>query len=167
MWTWKKKRGKTHRFMAPCPVGTSSHWTSCWGVPSLRHGAAQAMRPEWLCPDGPSWAHCEFQDNSEKTAASERGDFYITGDWAHIDKDGYFWFMGRNNDVSNSLRSSCLLFPSPFEASWERRGHLEEFVFLLQLPAWTRWSGECTCWAPSHPGVRCGQQAAWTPSEGR
>lgn len=112
MWTWKKKkkRGKTHRFMAPCPVGTSSHWTSRWGVPSLLHGAAQAMCPEWLCPDGPSWAHCEFQDNSEKTAASERGDFYITGDWAHVDKDGYFWFMGRNNDViDHSILSSSLL----------------------------------------------------------
>ncbi|XP_074202356.1 acyl-coenzyme A synthetase ACSM5, mitochondrial isoform X5 [Camelus bactrianus] len=45
-------------------------------------------------------------DNPEKTAASERGDFYITGDRAHVDKDGYFWFMGRNDDViiSSSYR---------------------------------------------------------------
>ncbi|XP_074202355.1 acyl-coenzyme A synthetase ACSM5, mitochondrial isoform X4 [Camelus bactrianus] len=48
----------------------------------------------------------DVQDNPEKTAASERGDFYITGDRAHVDKDGYFWFMGRNDDViiSSSYR---------------------------------------------------------------
>ncbi|EPY86515.1 acyl-coenzyme A synthetase ACSM5, mitochondrial [Camelus ferus] len=47
-----------------------------------------------------------YLDNPEKTAASERGDFYITGDRAHVDKDGYFWFMGRNDDViiSSSYR---------------------------------------------------------------
>nr|XP_004665499.2 acyl-coenzyme A synthetase ACSM5, mitochondrial [Jaculus jaculus]XP_044999576.1 acyl-coenzyme A synthetase ACSM5, mitochondrial [Jaculus jaculus] len=43
-----------------------------------------------------------YLDNPEKTAASERGDFYITGDRARMDKDGYFWFLGRNDDVINS-----------------------------------------------------------------
>ncbi|XP_004705797.2 acyl-coenzyme A synthetase ACSM5, mitochondrial isoform X1 [Echinops telfairi] len=43
-----------------------------------------------------------YLNNPEKTAAAERGSFYITGDRAHMDKDGYFWFMGRNDDVINS-----------------------------------------------------------------
>ncbi|KAK2506916.1 hypothetical protein MC885_011878, partial [Smutsia gigantea] len=42
------------------------------------------------------------RDNPEKTVSSERGDFYITGDRAHMDEDGYFWFLGRNDDVINS-----------------------------------------------------------------
>lgn len=43
-----------------------------------------------------------YLDNPEKTAASERGDFYITGDRGHMDTDGYLWFTGRNDDVINS-----------------------------------------------------------------
>uniref|UniRef100_H0X1Y2 medium-chain acyl-CoA ligase n=1 Tax=Otolemur garnettii TaxID=30611 RepID=H0X1Y2_OTOGA len=43
-----------------------------------------------------------YLDNPEKTARSEQGDFYITGDRAHMDKDGYIWFKGRNDDVINS-----------------------------------------------------------------
>ncbi|XP_072692092.1 acyl-coenzyme A synthetase ACSM5, mitochondrial isoform X2 [Canis lupus baileyi] len=53
----------------------------------------------------PTQPFCFFScylDNPEKTKATERGDFYITGDQAHKDKDGYFWFTGRNDDVINS-----------------------------------------------------------------
>jgi acetyl-CoA synthetase len=28
-----------------------------------------------------------------------RGDWYITGDMAHVDADGYFWFEGRADDI--------------------------------------------------------------------
>ena len=30
------------------------------------------------------------------------GDFYDTGDLAKVDSDGYFWFLGRNDDVINT-----------------------------------------------------------------
>ena len=33
------------------------------------------------------------------TAACRRGEWYITGDRAHRDADGYFWFVGRDDDV--------------------------------------------------------------------
>ncbi|XP_019324303.2 acyl-coenzyme A synthetase ACSM5, mitochondrial isoform X3 [Panthera pardus] len=56
-----------------------------------------------------------YLDNPEKTEASERGDFYITGDRAHKDKDGYFWFMGRNDDVINS--SSYRIGPVEVESA--------------------------------------------------
>ncbi|XP_060261761.1 acyl-coenzyme A synthetase ACSM5, mitochondrial isoform X3 [Ovis aries] len=56
-----------------------------------------------------------YLDNPEKTAASEQGDFYITGDRAHMDKDGYFWFMGRNDDVINS--SSYRIGPVEVESA--------------------------------------------------
>ncbi len=33
------------------------------------------------------------------TASCRRGDWYTTGDRAHRDADGYFWFVGRDDDV--------------------------------------------------------------------
>lgn len=56
-----------------------------------------------------------YLDNPEKTAASEQGDFYITGDRAHMDEDGYFWFVGRNDDVINS--SSYRIGPVEVESA--------------------------------------------------
>nr|XP_060642598.1 acyl-coenzyme A synthetase ACSM5, mitochondrial-like [Anolis sagrei ordinatus] len=53
----------------------------------------------------PKRPFCLFQqyvDNPEKTAASERGDFYSTGDRGLIDEEGYIWFVGRSDDVINS-----------------------------------------------------------------
>ncbi|OWK11262.1 hypothetical protein Celaphus_00006977, partial [Cervus elaphus hippelaphus] len=38
-------------------------------------------------------------DNPEKTAATIRGNFYVTGDRGVMDNDGYFWFVGRADDV--------------------------------------------------------------------
>ncbi|MEJ1273908.1 acyl-CoA synthetase medium-chain family member 5 [Cricetulus griseus] len=56
-----------------------------------------------------------YLENPEKTASSEKGDFYITGDQAHKDKDGYFWFSGRNDDVINS--SSYRIGPVEVESA--------------------------------------------------
>ncbi|XP_069920874.1 acyl-coenzyme A synthetase ACSM4, mitochondrial [Oryctolagus cuniculus] len=41
----------------------------------------------------------EYVDNPEKTAATIRGHFYVTGDRGVMDTDGYFWFVGRADDV--------------------------------------------------------------------
>ncbi|XP_053413739.1 acyl-coenzyme A synthetase ACSM4, mitochondrial isoform X2 [Nycticebus coucang] len=41
----------------------------------------------------------DVQDNPDKTAATLRGDFYVTGDRGVMDSDGYFWFVGRADDV--------------------------------------------------------------------
>ena len=35
----------------------------------------------------------------ERTNAAFRGDWYITGDQAKYDEDGYFWFEGRGDDI--------------------------------------------------------------------
>lgn len=42
------------------------------------------------------------QDNLEKTAASIRGDFWLTGDRAIQEEDGYFQFLGRADEIINS-----------------------------------------------------------------
>ncbi|PJO45211.1 AMP-binding enzyme, partial [Lysinibacillus xylanilyticus] len=41
----------------------------------------------------------EYYREPERTQAAFRGDWYITGDQAKCDKDGYFWFEGRGDDI--------------------------------------------------------------------
>ncbi len=43
-----------------------------------------------------------YYKNDEETAASRRGAWYLTGDRARKDADGYFWFVGRADDVISS-----------------------------------------------------------------
>ncbi|MED1205536.1 acyl-CoA synthetase MbcS [Heyndrickxia acidicola] len=40
-----------------------------------------------------------YYKDAEKTAKAMRGEFYLTGDRASQDEDGYFWFQGRSDDV--------------------------------------------------------------------
>ncbi len=41
----------------------------------------------------------QYYKDPERTAMQFRGDYYITGDLAKKDEDGYFWFEGRNDDI--------------------------------------------------------------------
>jgi acyl-coenzyme A synthetase/AMP-(fatty) acid ligase len=50
-------------------------------------------------PNRPTWMFKEYWRNPEATSACIRGDWYITGDRAYKDEDGYFWFVGRADDV--------------------------------------------------------------------
>ena len=43
-----------------------------------------------------------YYKNPEETAASRRGGWYLTGDRAQKDDDGYLWFVGRADDVISS-----------------------------------------------------------------
>ncbi|MBP2241416.1 acetyl-CoA synthetase [Cytobacillus eiseniae] len=40
-----------------------------------------------------------YYKDAERTAMQFRGDYYITGDRAKMDEDGYFWFEGRGDDI--------------------------------------------------------------------
>ncbi|MCQ6279947.1 acyl-CoA synthetase MbcS [Bacillus sp. EB600] len=40
-----------------------------------------------------------YLNDPERTAAAFRGDWYLTGDQAKKDEDGYFWFEGRSDDI--------------------------------------------------------------------
>ncbi|MBR6496642.1 MAG: AMP-binding protein, partial [Methanomicrobium sp.] len=44
----------------------------------------------------------EYVDNPEENKASFVNGFYYTGDKAYMDNDGYFWFVGRSDDVIKS-----------------------------------------------------------------
>ena len=41
----------------------------------------------------------EYYKDPERTAKQYRGDFYVTGDRAKKDEEGYFWFEGRSDDI--------------------------------------------------------------------
>lgn len=40
-----------------------------------------------------------YYKDEERTRKSHRGTYYITGDQASLDEDGYFWFEGRSDDI--------------------------------------------------------------------
>lgn len=44
----------------------------------------------------------EYWKDPEAMAQAFRGDYYFTGDRAYRDEDGYFWFVGRRDDVIKS-----------------------------------------------------------------
>jgi acyl-coenzyme A synthetase/AMP-(fatty) acid ligase len=52
-----------------------------------------------IAPERPLGIFQEYWRNPEATAKAIRGDWYITGDRAYVDEDGYFWFVGRADDV--------------------------------------------------------------------
>ena len=54
------------------------------------------VRPGW-----PSMFHA-YWNNAEMYNSKFRGGWYVTGDRARFDKDGYFWFQGRADDVINT-----------------------------------------------------------------
>ena len=55
-----------------------------------------ALRPGW-----PSMFRGYLHDD-ERYAACFAGGWYLTGDLARRDADGYFWFVGRADDVIKS-----------------------------------------------------------------
>jgi|TARA_B100001971_G_scaffold18689_1_gene14575 acetyl-CoA synthetase len=54
------------------------------------------VRPNW-----PSMFHAYWQ-NPTMYNSKFRGGWYVTGDRARVDEDGYFWFQGRADDVINT-----------------------------------------------------------------
>ena len=50
-------------------------------------------------PERPLGMFREYWRNPEATERSFKGDWYLTGDRAYRDADGYFWFVGRADDV--------------------------------------------------------------------
>ena len=40
-----------------------------------------------------------YYEDEKRTAAAFRGEWYLTGDQAKMDEDGYFWFEGRSDDI--------------------------------------------------------------------
>lgn len=46
-----------------------------------------------------NWYNSGYLDDDKKTAEAFRDGYYFTGDRAYYDEDGYFWFVGRADDI--------------------------------------------------------------------
>jgi acetyl-CoA synthetase/medium-chain acyl-CoA synthetase len=55
-----------------------------------------------VAPNRPVGLFQEYWQNPELTADRFRGDWYLTGDRATRDEEGYFWFVGRQDDIIKS-----------------------------------------------------------------
>jgi len=63
------------------------------------HEGEVALR---VAPKRPLGLFQEYWQHPEVTAERFRGDWYLTGDRASRDADGYYWFVGRKDDVIKS-----------------------------------------------------------------
>jgi acyl-coenzyme A synthetase/AMP-(fatty) acid ligase len=52
-----------------------------------------------VAPTRPVGLFVEYWRDPAATAAAHTGDYYLTGDRARVDDDGYFWFVSRADDV--------------------------------------------------------------------
>jgi acetyl-CoA synthetase/medium-chain acyl-CoA synthetase len=91
------------------------------GLPTPGHDVAVIDDLGQVCPPGvegdlaligrPPTLFSGYWDAPDDTDAVFRGDWYLTGDRATRDEDGYFWFVGRADDVIVSAAYRI----SPFE----------------------------------------------------
>jgi acyl-coenzyme A synthetase/AMP-(fatty) acid ligase len=82
------------------------------GKPTPGHDVAVVNAAGDVCEPGevgdvgvrgnPPTLFAGYYRNDEETNASRRGEWYLTGDRAQVDDDGYFWFVGRADDVISS-----------------------------------------------------------------
>lgn len=84
-------------------------------VPNGREGEI-AIRCK---PTRPLGLFQEYWLNPDEMARQFRGDYYLTGDRATKDADGYFWFIGRKDDV---IKSSGYRI-GPFEVESALQAH--------------------------------------------
>ncbi|WP_318614208.1 acyl-CoA synthetase MbcS [Sporosarcina sp. YIM B06819] len=90
----------------------------------------------------------EYLKDPERTRMQFRGEYYVTGDRAKMDEDGYFWFEGRGDDIiissgytigpfevedaltKHSAVRECAVVGSPDEV----RGHIVKAFVVLRNP---------------------------------
>jgi acyl-coenzyme A synthetase/AMP-(fatty) acid ligase len=77
-------------------------------------------------PHKPPSVMLEYWKNPDENAEVFRGDWYLTGDQAYRDSEGYLWFVGRADDVISSagyrigpfeVESALLEHPSVMESA--------------------------------------------------
>lgn len=73
--------------------------------------------------DMPALFHTYYHD-PERKLASINGDFFVTGDRARKDDDGYFWFEGRGDDII--ISSGYTIGPFEVEEALMKHGSVQE-----------------------------------------
>lgn len=115
-------------------------------LPALKEGDL-AVR---INPKRPLGLFKEYWKEPEKTASTQVDGWYLTGDRAYKDEDGYFWFVGRSDDVILSsgyrigpfeVESALIEHPAVAESAVvsspdEKRGEVVK-AFIILAPGFT------------------------------
>jgi acyl-coenzyme A synthetase/AMP-(fatty) acid ligase len=82
------------------------------GKPTPGHDVAVVDAAGAICPAGvvgdialrgrPPSLFVGYYKSEAETNGTRHGEWYLTGDRAQVDADGYFWFVGRTDDVISS-----------------------------------------------------------------
>lgn len=70
----------------------------------------------------------EYFKDPERTAKQFRGDYYITGDQAKMDEEGYFWFEGRSDDII--ISSGYTIGPFEVEDALVKHPYVKECAVI-------------------------------------
>lgn len=73
----------------------------------------------------------EYWGRPEETAAAFRGDWFLTGDRAREDDDGYYWYEGRADDLMNAF--GYRVAPEEVERALSAHAHVQE-VAVTAVP---------------------------------
>ena len=71
----------------------------------------------------------EYYKEPERTQGAFRGDWYITGDQAKCDEDGYFWFEGRGDDII--ISSGYTIGPFEVEDALNKHEAVQECAVVV------------------------------------
>ncbi len=71
--------------------------------PETLHEVGRGEEGMLCIPRGDPALMLRYWNQPEETAARFRGDWFMTGDYARQDEDGYLWFLGRKDDLINSF----------------------------------------------------------------
>src|SRR5699024_3604187 len=72
-----------------------------------------------------------YYKDEERTKMSQRGNYYVTGDQASMDKDGYFWFEGRSDDII--ISSGYTIGPFEVEDALVKHPFVQECAVVASL----------------------------------
>ena len=100
-------------------------------------------------PHRPIWMFKEYWRNPEATQACIRGDWYITGDRAYKDEDGYYYLVGRMDDMTKSGAEK--VYPSEVEEAIYLHPKVAE-VAVLGVPD-VDWGESILAIVAPKPGV--------------
>lgn len=70
----------------------------------------------------------EYYKDIERTKMSQRGAYYVTGDQASKDEDGYFWFEGRRDDII--ISSGYTIGPFEVEDALIKHPYVQECAVI-------------------------------------
>jgi acyl-coenzyme A synthetase/AMP-(fatty) acid ligase len=70
-------------------------------------------------PEADPGLFLRYWNRPEETAELRRGGWFLTGDYARYDEDGYLWFLGRRDDIIKSFGYRV----SPYEVERVMKSH--------------------------------------------